>query len=527
MTTDASAIRTRLFNVVPAASFQLERMLSLVDVVLTDAVSSAAVECSRTPRMLLNPQFLERYCQSDGHLLMLVLHELQHVILGHTRLFPRATWANNLAFDAVINAMLCRQFPSEADFFRNTNGWDTFPARLLRPAPGWPHEPQPLPADASDGERRVHALLYGNRQQQVTYHEVFKLLVTELKQRDAHADLDAAGQTGPGSSGGSQQGPVDSEGGDKGAGDSGGGGKSNGGGDGGGNISGQSGNGEVVLLGDHGGTRGEGQFDEAAVRDETFQAVLRRIVEGWPPPDQRLAGRDTGRDQPGWTLDATATPEATLRRAVKRLLARAGVTAGTARGRRRRMNETTPTVVHTVVPQGRDRRAHAWHRLYGSAPVLWRGSTATVRRLNRPNPVPHVYLDVSGSMHAALPPLAAVLRKPVRDDALRLFVFSTVVDEARPGDLSGQRFENTGGTDIRCVLTHLAAMPARERPRRVVLLTDGYVGSVDPGVLELLHVSLYVGHYPIFGPQSLNDLKGVATFVEVLPVLPPAPNPSR
>ena len=36
----------------------------------------------------------------DEHLFLLVMHELHHVLLGHTRLFPRASRAHNIAFDA-------------------------------------------------------------------------------------------------------------------------------------------------------------------------------------------------------------------------------------------------------------------------------------------------------------------------------------------------------------------------------------------------------------------------------------------
>jgi hypothetical protein len=135
-------------------------------------------------------------------------------------------------------------------------------------------------------------------------------------------------------------------------------------------------------------------------------------------------------------------------------------------------------------------------------------------------PVAHVYLDVSGSMHAALPTLAAALAPPRRAGAIRLFVFSTVVDEARPGDLARQGFANTFGTDIGCVLAHLAGLPPRRRPRRVVLLTDGCVGRPDAALIARLRVDIFVGHYSKYGAASGNDLKHVARHVETLPSLP-------
>jgi hypothetical protein len=480
MSADTKSLRARLFDVVPAASFQMEKLLGLVDIVLSDAVPTAAVECSFAPRMLLNPQFVEQYCQRDGHLLMLVMHELQHIILGHTRLFPRVTPAHNLAFDAVINAMLCKQFPSEAGFFQATNGWETFPGRLLRPAPGWPTAPEPMGDDASDREREVHDLLYEKEGQQVTYHELFELLVTEFETRAAQA-------AGAGKIAGAEQGL-----------------------------------GDAVLLGDHGGPSGAGTFDEQATRDETTRSVLRRVVEDWPSPDQPLGGRDVGRSQKNWILEPIRSPREALRKALRRLLRRAGVTSGAARVRQRRSCVETTIRVGTVRPQARDRRAHAWTRLHGAPPLLWRGRAKRTQQLRRPQPTAHVYLDISGSMDAALPTLAAALREPHRAGAIRLFVFSTVIGEAQPGDLAKQRFANTRGTNIRCVLDHLETFSAQHRPRRIVLLTDGYVGTVDPAELQRLRVSLFVGHYAVYGAQSAHGLAKVARHIEVLPALPGA-----
>ena len=87
-------------------------LLRLVDIVESDAVETAAVECRSQPRLLVNPAFVERWAATPEKLLMLIMHELHHVLLGHTRLFPRVTRIDNLVFDAVINALLCRMFPA-------------------------------------------------------------------------------------------------------------------------------------------------------------------------------------------------------------------------------------------------------------------------------------------------------------------------------------------------------------------------------------------------------------------------------
>src|SRR5262249_28071960 len=81
---------------------------------------------------------------------------------GHTRLFPRATPADNLIFDAVINALLCRMFPKpeHTSFFTDFYSDAHFPECLLRPPAGWhPSSPaQVPPALEAEGIRRVPAV---------------------------------------------------------------------------------------------------------------------------------------------------------------------------------------------------------------------------------------------------------------------------------------------------------------------------------------------------------------------------------
>ena len=114
-------------------------LLRLMDIVETTEVPTAAVECVAVPRMLINPEFVAVHANTPEKLLMLVLHELHHVILGHTSFFGNTTPVDNLVFDAVINAMLCHDFPGTAhtSFFTDLYREDVFPECLLRPATGW------------------------------------------------------------------------------------------------------------------------------------------------------------------------------------------------------------------------------------------------------------------------------------------------------------------------------------------------------------------------------------------------------
>ena len=158
----AISIAERILDAFPSGSYGLLALLRLLDIVETDEVETAAVECTSMPRLLINPQFVEAHAATSERLLILVMHELHHVLLGHTRLFPRATPADNLIFDAVINALLCRMFPKpeHTSFFTDFYSDAEFPECLLRPPAGWqPSSPAPVPpALEGEGMRHVQAV---------------------------------------------------------------------------------------------------------------------------------------------------------------------------------------------------------------------------------------------------------------------------------------------------------------------------------------------------------------------------------
>ena len=461
-------LRERIFSVLPAASFHLDRLLQLLDIVESDRSPTACIECSTQPRLHINPRFLAEQCPQDEDLFLLVLHELYHVVLGHTRLFARITPLDNLVFDAVINAMLCHQFREGryTQFFQRMNSWDSFPARLLRPPPGWPDHPEPLPSDASAAEVRVVELLYGNDTTTVTYLDVFNALKVSLAQSG-----DAISTIG------------------------------------------------VTLLGDHSGENQSGADDEAVLHDETLRQVFRKIVEGWPPPPKPIAGRDEGRTPEEFYLPPSDTAQSQFLQALGRLLRKAGILQpSSSYSTRAWRNSEQEREQWTVLPQSRDRRAAAWAQLTGARPVFYQAQTIQPRRVLGPQEVAHVYFDISGSMTELLPMLGQALDRPHRRGLARLHAFSTVVaavDPRRP--LAKQPIRNTGGTDINCVLDHLAALKPRETPRRVLLLTDGYTGQPRHEVmkeLERRHVQFFVG---LVGKNVSRELEPLAKLVEQLP----------
>ena len=163
--TDEEKIITRILDVLPPSSFELTTFLSLFRVRFSEKTKTACVTCGESPELLLNKDFTEAHCQTNEHLFMLVMHELYHVILGHTTLFPRATKVRNIVFDAVINAILCSLFPKPefTSFFTDYYPSDKMPSALLRPK----GEGTPLAAE------QALQLLYGGSDTG-TYHDVYE-----------------------------------------------------------------------------------------------------------------------------------------------------------------------------------------------------------------------------------------------------------------------------------------------------------------------------------------------------------------
>ena len=79
-------------------------------------------------------------------------------------------------------------------------------------------------------------------------------------------------------------------------------------------------------------------------------------------------------------------------------------------------------------------------------------------------------------MTACLPYLSAACGEPFKRGELKIFAFSTVVSELKGHDLSKAPVRNTWGTDINAVLEHATSIPARSRPKVILIATDGYVG---------------------------------------------------
>ncbi len=425
----SDTLAEQILDAFPSGSYALAGLLRLLDIVATNRVPTAAVECLAQPRMLINPGFVRIHAATPEKLVMLVMHELHHVLLGHTTLFPRTTPVQNFVFDAVINGIVCRMFPHPeyTAFFTDFYSDERFPERLLRPPPGWPGKtrlPTPallaLPETQAARIREVHAALYSEAG--ASYQEVYELLPKALEGGDG----DPAG----------------------------------------GYITG------VPLLGGHGDeTIADGQLER---HSPLLFDIVRELVEDWPQPPDPIRGRSLADVLSTTTLKPQRTPS--NRAILRRLICKVAGCGGA--GRIRRLGEDQAEAMSPI--PALSRRSVVLHAL-GTATMLYPAQVTLKRRVPSGTQV-HIYIDVSGSMTALLQTLYGAV---VDCQALvfpTIHLFSTRIANISLAELRSGRCESTGGTDIGCVAEHMAT----HRVSRALLITDGWTGKPRGQHLDIL-----------------------------------------
>ena len=447
-----SDLSRRLADCLPGASFELEAFSQLIDIAESDEIPTAAVSTGVFSRLLVNPEFVATHCQRDEHLFLLVMHELWHVLLAHTKLHPRITLAQNIAFDAIINAGLCRQFPGDQfrGFFEGMNAVDSFPGRLLRPPKGWPHEVD-YRGPGPRGTNQIMMRLYpwnDRRTVEPTYGELVALIEGSKEYKRLV--------------GGRDDGPV--------------------------------------LLGDHDGG------DDEAMSDQYFGDAVRRVVSSWPEPStdafRGLGARRAG-EVSSWFVEKDRTP-ATDRRRLEEVLRRA--CRPDRRGEASRSVTVDRAPIRTPIPSARDRRRVARRRL-GIESVLW-DSTIERRVVRTGSPASaKIYLDVSGSMSSFLPILLPPIRDFVRRRLATAWQFSTEVVALPLADLERGEVTSTFGTAVDCALLHALDDP---RTRHIVLITDGAIDPVPSGLIGRLRDRSIIVDAVVPATCSTDDLEGFA-----------------
>jgi len=441
-----NALEEKILDTFPSGSYALTALLRLMDIVESDSVPTAAVECRVQPRLLVNPEFVDRHANTPERLLMLVMHELHHVLLGHTTLFKTVTKTDNFVFDCVINALVSRMFPDteHISFFTMFYSDKNFPECLLRPPSRWngntvnklPPAIHNLPKKQLAAASEVYRGLYSATG--VTYQEIFEIL-PRLIADNAVSD--------------------------------------------------------VPLLGGHdedGSTNGNIEAWSPVLFD-----VVRSIVEEWPQPPDPISGRSLADNL---HQDALSTRRVPGNRAALRSLLRKIGDKG-ANGRIRRVGDlriSVPTPVPTI-----DRRSIVLRAL-GSEPLFYVGSTEVRRRIPSGDRV-HVYVDVSGSMDGIKDAIYGAVSDCREWVHPSVHLFSNTISEVTHDDIRRGVVNSTGGTDVACIAEHMES----NEVRRACIVTDGWVGEPRGGHFTTLAASrlgvAYAGHR-----VNTSDLSAVA-----------------
>ena len=391
----------------------IRAVLKVLRVEFTDTVPTLAVTCEERPRLLVNLAFVRAHCRTEPHVKAVICHEFLHVLLRHTERFTALTRPEHLAVDAVINAIIHRSLgPDYSGMMSRYYADERGVARLLRP-----------PTDAE--QARTNRILFGSLRTRAEEKRVLsawkglydgRLVADDI--RDLARDLVKRDDRTV-----------------------------------------------LYLLGDHdhlaGGTS-EAATLTGPLADALDTALKAMNGSGvFRSPKGRGVGAETYRSE----VRAADTAVDRWRRETFAVLRRHLLPDPRSVAR-----EPSPRSFTLPVLSPGDRRA-ALRSLWSPFLPDARWHTEHPARAGSA----HVYLDVSGSMHAEMPLVIALLGRLATYIRRPLWAFSNVVAPARieQGRLIAA---TTGGTSMGCVLEHVA----RTRPRAAIVVTDGYIEPLTP-----------------------------------------------
>lgn len=108
-------------------------LLEISTIEFTDSVDSMAVSLKAHPTLYINKSFCNKYLTSEIDVKTVLLHEFLHVILGHTNQYKTSNPLLNIATDAIINAIIHRQYGYSFSSFFDRFYTQNDIGQLLRP----------------------------------------------------------------------------------------------------------------------------------------------------------------------------------------------------------------------------------------------------------------------------------------------------------------------------------------------------------------------------------------------------------
>lgn len=423
---ETNIIRERVYNLFPVQHLGYSKLINLMDIRASRDIPTAAVTTGFRSVLKINPDFVEKFCQSNEAFSMLILHEMMHLLLGHTRLIKRSTPVLNYAFDAIINAHLCQLFPriEYTSFFRILYSDTNLPEALLRPPDEYDSETPRWKLTGEVGE--MHKALYSN--QEVTTMEVVEMMERFFARSNFFFPADK-------------------------------------------------------LLGNHKECKNckenngetENQETVAECAPELLKEI-KNIIARWPR-DSIRNGRDEGGAPTQNNIELLSPIRAfirTIRRALLSLLEPKELSLSAPLMQRAQQ----PGLLPWRTPS--DRRGIVLEQLQAAPRFFWNGTIE--HTVAHPHNPPALYIDVSGSMSRLLPKIYAALLPLKNFLEPQIVLFSTEVARIPFGELRKGNVLSTYGTNIFCVTKDMID----RRVRRALIITDGYVGDIPTSHLKKL-----------------------------------------
>lgn len=423
---DKKRFRQIIIELIDDNPFAIRPVLKILEIVFTTSVPTLAVTCEERPRFLVNLEFIGKHCRNENHVKALICHEFLHVVLRHTETRRSFTAARHLAFDAVINSIIHRQYgEAYSSMMAEYYGGAKNIRKLLRPM---------NPKEKAWFENKISAELPQWAQAWAALY-AGELVADDIEGLAGDIKKNIAGS--PDFLKGLAGGPFSIEGG----------------------LPDELGD----LLGGH---ENLGEPLPEALRKALEKALMQMNGSGiWRMPKGRGAGGNLYEALFAEQNEPMRRWQQKTLNILKRHL------SPDKQSRAKRLEEAN---FHVPVLSPKDRRAFM-RALW--APFLpdaeW--NTQQPKREG----TAQVYLDVSGSMYAEMPILTALLGRLSRYIRRPFWAFSTKVAPAviEHGQLKAR---TTGGTSISCVLEHIA----KTRPSSAVVVTDGYIEPVERSLIN-------------------------------------------
>lgn len=108
-------------------------LFEISQIEFTETVETMAVSLKKNPTLFINPNFCNNHLKTENDVKAVLLHEFLHVVLGHTNKYKHNSQLLNIATDAIINAIIHRQYGNKySDFFNRFYNKPNI-GQLLRP----------------------------------------------------------------------------------------------------------------------------------------------------------------------------------------------------------------------------------------------------------------------------------------------------------------------------------------------------------------------------------------------------------